>query len=164
MRSTILLSITFATTALAIQKCIPGHACFPSKATLDAFNSSVSGVLYMPPPYGNVCYDGTYNAAACSALVTNKQSPEFRETLLAAVMYPNNEFDQFGHGCPVPNAVPSAPLSSANGSCVLGSLATYIVNATSASQVMETVKFAALHNLKLVIKNVRCTHTPYMVW
>ncbi len=47
-------------------------SCFPSEATLSAFNASIGGRLSSPPPYGRVCYEGHYDAAACETLVQRK--------------------------------------------------------------------------------------------
>ena len=146
-----LIPTAFASVALAANKCLPGQPCFPSASTLNAFNQSISGALLMPPPYGSVCYTSHWNATACAQLVQNKQSPEFRETIPAAVMYTENEFDENGRGCRVPNTVPTAPLK---GDCVLGALVTYVVEATTSDQVVQSVQFAAKYNLRLVIKNV----------
>jgi hypothetical protein len=149
--SLVLLSFTSVSTAKA-PYCLAGDtSCFPGPSELAAFNASVGGRLSAPPPYGNVCYDGTFDLAACQTLVNNKQKGEFRENITAAMMYVNNEFDWNGSGCPVPNMVPSSPLS---GPCVLGALGTYFVNAQSAEDVSLAVKFAAKYNLRLRIKNV----------
>lgn len=68
-------------------------------------------------------------------------------------MYPNWELDsENGNvGCPVPDTIPTAPLT---GPCTLGALASFVVNASSADDIAKSVKFAAKFNLRLRIKNV----------
>lgn len=126
-------------------------SCFPSASCLAAFNASVSGRLETVQPYGRVCYSGTYVGAACEELVANKTSFAFRESIPAAMMFVNTEFDENDDGCPVPNADPTSPLT---GKCSLGSLASYIVEVQSVQDVSRAVKFAAKYNLRLRIKNV----------
>ncbi|KAH8898772.1 FAD-binding domain-containing protein, partial [Thozetella sp. PMI_491] len=137
--------------------CLAGDAsCFPGIDELAAFNASIGGRLSAPPPYGNVCYNGTFDLAACQELVNNKRKAAFRENITAAMMYVNNEFDENGLGCPVPNTVPSSPLL---GTCALGALGAYFVNAQSAEDVSLAMKFAAKYNLRLRIKNTGHDHT-----
>ena len=147
-----LLSLFIATVTASAPYCLPQDSCFPSASDLTAFNASVSGRLLAPPPYGQVCYAGFFDAAACANLVENKMNEPFRKIIPAAVQYTNYEFDQDGDGCPVPDTVPSTPLT---GECVLGGLATYIVNVTSVQQISKAVSFAAKYNLRLRVKNVR---------
>ena len=132
--------------------CLPHQACFPSASELATFNASVSGTLLVPPPYGRVCYDGFFDAAACAKLVQEKSDESFRTAIPAAVQYTNYEFDEDGNGCPVPDTALSVGLT---GECVLGGLATYVVNVTSVQQISTAVEFAAKYNLRLRVKNVR---------
>ena len=148
----ILFPFVVSLATAAAPYCLPQDPCFPSSSELAAFNASVSGRLLAPPPYGRVCYAGFFDRAACAVLVENKSSETFRESIPAAVQYTNYEFDQNGAGCPVPDTVPSTPLT---GECVLGGLATYIVNVTSVKEISKAVVFAAKHNLRLRVKNVR---------
>ena len=67
------------------------------------------------------------------------------------MMYTNMEFTSNGTGCPVPAAAPEKGL---DGSCELGALGSYFVQATSPDDVSHAVKFAAKHNLRLRVKNV----------
>jgi hypothetical protein len=70
-------------------------------------------------------------------------------------MYTNWEQNDRGEGCPVPGlkADGSAP-DPVDGTCSMGALASYVVNATSADDIAAAVKFAAQHNLRFRVKNV----------
>jgi FAD/FMN-containing dehydrogenase len=69
-------------------------------------------------------------------------------------MYINNEITEDGEGCPVPKSTTdgSAP-APINGTCALGNMPSYVVNATSTDDVQAAVKFAARYNLRLRVKN-----------
>ncbi|KAA8641446.1 hypothetical protein EYZ11_002277 [Aspergillus tanneri] len=136
--------------------CVPGNDCFPSADELAKFNTSIGGKLSEPAPYGQVCYAGHFDAAACSKLVTNKRNPTFREIIPAAMMYTNTEFTSDGKGCPVPDEVPAKGL---DGSCELGALGSYFVTANNADDISQAVKFAAKHNLRLRVKNTGHDYT-----
>jgi len=74
---------------------------------------------------------------------------------IAGVMYTNME--QISDiGCPIPDPSDdeSAP-AAVESECSLGNMPSYVVNVTTTEQVVESVKFAAKHNLRLRIKNVR---------
>ncbi|KAI9035791.1 putative flavin-containing amine oxidasedehydrogenase [Aspergillus affinis] len=139
--------LVLALTPLSLAKapyCLPGDACFPSTDELSRFNGSVDGNLLAPPPYGRVCYAGHFDAPACAELVANKRNDAYREAIPAAMMYTSTEFTSNGTGCPVPAAAPETGL---DGSCELGALGSYFVQATSGEHVSQAVKFAAKHNL-----------------
>lgn len=147
----ILLSLSGSALAAA-PYCLAGQKCFPSAATLATFNSTVGGRLTTAPPYGSVCYQGTFDQDACATLVENKTSFAFRATIPEAMMFTDTEFDENGNGCPVPATVPTSPLT---GKCVLGALASYIVEVESAQDISLAIKFAAKYNLRLRVKNVK---------
>ena len=149
----IFCSLLITPSLAAAPFCVASNTtCFPSSAELATFNSSINGRLFAPPPYGQVCYDGYFDAVACTTLVNNKTNAQFRETIPAAMMFTNNEFDQNGAGCPVPASVPTSPLT---GPCDFGALGIYFVNATTSEDISLAVQFAAKHNLRLRVKNVK---------
>lgn len=149
--SAALLSLFAPARGLAPYCLADDPSCFPSAETLASFNASGGGRLSAPPPYGRVCYQGFFDAAACQALVENKTTAAFRESITAAMMFVNNEFDENGNGCPVPATTPNVPL---NGSCVLGGLGTYFVDVESPQDVSLAIQIAAEYNLRLRVKNV----------
>ncbi|KAI1817328.1 FAD-binding domain-containing protein [Poronia punctata] len=140
-------------TRAAAPYCLAGESCFPDEATLSAFNESVDGALIKISPYGAACYKDTYDADECKRLADTKETNDFRQTLPGGVMYTNLE--QISDlGCPVPDANEdeSAP-AAIESECSLANTPSYAVNVTSTQQIVETVKFAAKHNLRLRIKN-----------
>ena len=148
----LLLSSFIAKTLAAAPYCVPGQPCFPSAAELTAFNQSISGRLFAPPPYGQVCYQGYFNSAQCALLIQNHSEAAFRESIPAAMMFTNNEFDENGKGCPIPTSNASMPIT--NATCEFGALGQYFVNVTSPQDISLAVQFAAKYNLRLRVKNV----------
>ncbi|KAI0813096.1 FAD-binding domain-containing protein [Xylaria sp. FL0064] len=133
--------------------CLAGESCFPDDAALNTFNQTVNGALIKVVPYGAACYQATYDADECKKLAEINGDNDYRQSLPAGVMYTNLELIS-EIGCPVPDPKEdgSAPDPVAS-ECTLGNMPSYVVNATSAGQVVEAVKFAAEHNLRLRIKN-----------
>ena len=161
-----LVSGLIAQSFAAAPYCVPGEPCFPSAAELAAFNQSVSGRLFAPPPYGQVCYQGHFDPAACALLIQNHTDEVFRESIPAAMVYTNNEFDENGNGCPLPASNLSMPIT--NATCELGALGTYFVNVTTEQDISLAVQFAAKYNLRLRVKNVspalRTQSTIALMW
>ncbi|KAH7328753.1 hypothetical protein B0I35DRAFT_418225 [Stachybotrys elegans] len=149
-----LLIVLAASAHAAAPYCLAGDDCFPSPAEFEQLEETLQGNLIRSQPYGAPCYAATYDADACLNLVNTVRTFGFREEEAAAVMYVNNEITPNGSGCPVPMAPAdgSAP-PAIDGECVLGNMAAYVVNATSADDVQVAVRFAAEHNLRLRIKN-----------
>lgn len=58
-------------------------------------------------------------------------------------------------GCPIPDPNADGSAGPVDAECTLGNMPSYVVNATSTDDVVAAVKFAAAHNLRLRIKNVR---------
>lgn len=71
-------------------------------------------------------------------------------------MYTNWEQTADLKGCPVPDflADGSAP-PPVKGTCTLGGMSNYMVNATGVDDIVASVKWAAKNNLRFRIKNVR---------
>lgn len=65
-------------------------------------------------------------------------------------MYSQLEQDDAGNGCPLPDD-PTAPVKAL---CSLGSMPSYVVNATGPDAVGAAVRFAAQYNLRLRVKSV----------
>ncbi|KPM41001.1 hypothetical protein AK830_g5530 [Neonectria ditissima] len=132
--------------------CLPGDACFPSAEILDAFNASVDGRLLKPQPYGAACYRATYDSDLCRDLAENKTVAEWRVEQPAGAQYPNVEIDDDGNGCAVPDLLNGTAPKPVNAECTYGRMARYVVNATHVDYVVETVRFAAKHNLRFRVK------------
>ncbi|GAP91265.1 putative FAD-binding domain-containing protein [Rosellinia necatrix] len=133
--------------------CLAGQPCFPSAASLSVFNGTIGGALIKVAPYGAACYKATYNADECKRIAEIKGDNDYRQSLPAGVMYTNLEqISQIGCPIPDPNEDGSVP-APVDRACTLGNMPSYVVNATSTAQIQKAVKFAALYNLRLRIKN-----------
>ncbi|UKZ76841.1 hypothetical protein TrVFT333_004556 [Trichoderma virens FT-333] len=138
MKKTILsvlssLGLLIEGTNAAAPYCTAGSSCFPNADELASFNSSVGGQLFKSSPYGSVCYEGSFEAAACSNLVANKGIAGFRETLPLAMIL----------------LLKPAHLVASS----------YYVNATTSEDISSSVKFAAKYNLRLRAKNTGHDYT-----
>lgn len=85
--------------------CLPGDACFPTDAELDAFNGTVNGALLKSVPYGAPCYEDTYNAAECKTLAEMKGNEDWRRNLSGIYLIcPSTSINPAGarcmHACP----------------------------------------------------------------
>lgn len=104
-------------------------------------------------PYGLACYKKTYYAEACIVLAGMKGNFTYRDSLPAGLMYTN--WEQDGKlGCPVPDLLANGDLPPpVDTDCTLGGMSSYVVNATSADDIVRSVKFASKYNLRFRIKN-----------
>ncbi|CAE6501505.1 unnamed protein product [Rhizoctonia solani] len=128
--------------------CLAGQPCFPSEAILAQFNASVSGRLRSERPVGAVCYEGdpSFDRAACDGLANNTLSSNWRVERFPAYQYVNWEV------CgPTDNCNATTIVRDRN--CAQGRVPSYSVHAETTQDVVEYVRFATKHNLRIVIKN-----------
>jgi hypothetical protein len=119
----------------------PGDSSYPSVASWHAFNNTLGGKLIAPQPAASVCYSSSGNSSACQAVVKGSLDANFVAKDPIQVDWP------WWSG----NKCPASPVSSDG--CHLGNYSNYVVRAESAADVSLGVKFAAKHNLRLVVKN-----------
>ncbi|KAK2055185.1 FAD binding domain-containing protein [Colletotrichum caudatum] len=140
--ATALATLTSAAVAPKQQcLCLPGDACWPSTASWDALNTTVSGRLVATAPIGSPCHDPTYDAAACEALQSSWSSPLTHIPSSSSVMqsyFANQSCDPF-----TDRAVP----------CTLGNYVSYAVDVRSAADVSGALKFAKANNIRVVVRN-----------
>jgi hypothetical protein len=115
-------------------------SCWPSAAVWQSFNTSIDGRLIVPEPSAAVCDGRTYNAQACSVAQAQWSNSTWRSDQVGAMQYHNWE----GGSC-------SIFVNSS--SCNQGSVPVLAVDAILPEHVQATVRFAATHNLRLVIKS-----------
>ncbi|KAF2805464.1 isoamyl alcohol oxidase [Mytilinidion resinicola] len=122
-------------------RCIPQDPCWPSTADWDRLNDTLSGRLIATVPLAHVCHDPQYNQTACDALKkgwpyiqTHASSPSSFVSPLAQ----NQSCD---------------PFTSALSKCQLGNEPIYAVNVSSPDHIAETLKFAHLNNIRVIVKN-----------
>lgn len=132
---------------------VPGSASYPTQAEWQAFNQSIGGYLQKTVPWAAVCYptSGYYNKEACDQVNAGYTTGLKRE-----VVYGSTEQIQYeacgNHNCQLFSMVPGLSLN-ALGTCELGRLSAYYVDARDPATVSATVKFARQHNIRLSIKN-----------
>jgi hypothetical protein len=125
-------------------RCFPGDACWPSTADWHAFNQTVRGKLIKNFPLASVCHRseyGSYDAKKCEDLKSNWFFPETHLNSIGSIMAPlfaNNSCNIF------------APKEAV---CTLGSLVSFAVNATCASDFQKTIEFVRRHDIHLVVRN-----------
>ncbi|KAI1175120.1 putative alcohol oxidase [Nemania sp. FL0916] len=122
-------------------RCFPGDPCWPSEPAWNALNRTIGGNLIQTVPLANVCHGKHYNQQACDNLKATWFEPVTHYQSSSSVMAPfftNNSCN---------------PFLSRQSPCIVGAYTQYAVNATSVSHYQATLKFAAQHNIRLVIRN-----------
>ncbi|CAF4966777.1 unnamed protein product [Rotaria sp. Silwood1] len=104
------------------------------------FNESIDGRLLLPKPSAAVCNGKTYDAQACTIAKAQWFNSTWRSDQSGAMQNHNWENS-------------SCSISTNNTACNQGSVPIYGVSATSPEHVQKTVRFAAVNNLRLVIKS-----------
>ncbi|PNY26844.1 Uncharacterized protein TCAP_03229 [Tolypocladium capitatum] len=121
--------------------CLPGDACWPSNEIWAQFNSTVSGSLVATVPIGSPCHDPTYDAEACAALQAQWTNPLTHIHSSSSVMQPyfaNQSCD---------------PFTDRSKPCTLGNYVSYAVKVKGDADVAAALRFAKLHNIRIVIRN-----------
>ncbi|CAF3195138.1 unnamed protein product [Rotaria sp. Silwood2] len=104
------------------------------------FNESIDGRLVVPEPSAAVCDERTYNAMGCSIAKAQWSNAAWRSDQVGAMQMHNWE-----------NSSCSIFVNSST--CNQGSVSVLAVDAMSPEHVQATVRFAAMNNLRLVIKS-----------
>ncbi|OBT65761.1 hypothetical protein VE03_03276 [Pseudogymnoascus sp. 23342-1-I1] len=120
---------------------LPGDESWPSASEWKNLNSAVGGRLVETTPLGSVCHDPDYDATKCASLQNQWINPQLHMESSSSIMAPffaNQSCD---------------PWTPASKPCTLGNYVSYSVNATSAADIIEAVKFVREHNIRLVIRN-----------
>ncbi|KAH7099503.1 FAD/FMN-containing protein [Auriculariales sp. MPI-PUGE-AT-0066] len=127
------------------QKCTFGQACWPSPEAWVAFNASISGRLVAPVPPAAVCHNDRqlYDAAACEVAKSNWTNSFWRASQVGG--YQDLLWENGSQQCFI-DAAQDAP-------CQQGLVPSLATAAQNASDIEASVKFAAAHNLLLVVKN-----------
>lgn len=122
---------------------VPGDSCWPSESEWGALNSTVEGALFPNQPIAVSCYPGSaLDGDKCAAVNDVWGSPDFQTSHPVGRSYPHN------HTCPpVDVEAGEEPV----GTCSLGPLPTYTINATQPDHVDAALSFAREHNLRITI-------------
>ncbi|KAG0247767.1 hypothetical protein BG011_000956 [Mortierella polycephala] len=124
-------------------RCLLSQPCWPSESSWQTLNQAIGGRLIATKPAAYNCHDPHYDDAACQEVQKGYFDVLWRETQPGAMLRANWEVvgDQ---GCRGFNK--TAP-------CFQGAVPLYSVNATSAEDVQNAVRFASKSNIRLVVKN-----------
>ncbi|EKD12923.1 FAD binding domain protein [Drepanopeziza brunnea f. sp. 'multigermtubi' MB_m1] len=120
---------------------IPGDARWPSGAKWDKLNATVGGRLIATKPLASVCHDPIYNAAMCSTLKDEWDTP------LPFIQAPAEIVTALfqNQSC--------VPFTSISTPCTLGNYVSFSINVTGVRDAVAGLKFAKDNNIRLVIKN-----------
>jgi hypothetical protein len=107
-------------------------------------NASVSGKLIKNTPPAIVCYPGPQqNLTACANVAVELTNSAFVGNNPIALNYPINDT------CPAVNFSTGALA----GTCSIGDLPRYTVDATTPADIVKSINFARTHNIRLVVRN-----------
>jgi hypothetical protein len=128
---------------IALCRCFPGDACWPSSAEWKSFNQTVGDKLIATVTIVAVCHNdkfATYGAAACDALKASWYAPEthIASPSPMAQLFINNSCNPF------------LPIDA---SCTPGNFVSFAVSATDVSHYKKMLAFARKYNIRLVICN-----------
>lgn len=127
-------------------RCRPNDPCWPSQSQWASLNASVNGNLVALRPVAHVCHNPGYDAAACNASNALSESSVWRDQNPGAVQWTNWEaWPERNETCSfkLPRDIP----------CHQGRVPLFSVVAETAQHIQEAVRFAAIHNIRLAIKN-----------
>lgn len=127
--------------------CLPGQSCWPSTSEWSAFNRSINGNLKLTVPWASPCYSGA--TEECKQV-----SEGYMDGVARTAQYGAMEFldwETCGQSSCILNSFsPSSPVS---GTCALGRLSTYYVEAHTADDISKTLGFVRKHGIRVSIKN-----------
>ncbi|KAJ3497269.1 hypothetical protein NLG97_g2029 [Lecanicillium saksenae] len=122
-------------------KCFPGDGCWPNIEQWSELNSTVDGNLIATVPLASPCHGHNFNETDCATLRKEWLFSTVHMDSASSIMAPifaNQSCD---------------PFQPKNGSCTLGNYVKYTVEVRNSADVVATVRFAAQHNIRLVIRN-----------
>ncbi|KAF4513234.1 hypothetical protein G6O67_000532 [Ophiocordyceps sinensis] len=127
-------------------RCRAQEPCWPSHHEWQALNSSVDGTLVSVRPAANACHDPAFDAAACNASSVKSTNSLWRASQPGAVQWTNWEaWPERNESCffDSPKSTP----------CLQGRVSLFSTMVEKAEHIQAAVRFAATHDLRLVIKN-----------
>ncbi|TPX57014.1 hypothetical protein PhCBS80983_g04121 [Powellomyces hirtus] len=126
-------------------RCLSSQPCWPSIKAWTAFNATIDGALIQARPPGSPCHDPNYDAAQCDVVKAQWSNPYWRSA------QPGGMIDASFEG--VGGEQTCGIYANRTTPCGQGSVPVYIVNATRASDIARTIRFAAHRNLRVAVKN-----------
>ncbi|KDQ63536.1 hypothetical protein JAAARDRAFT_169472 [Jaapia argillacea MUCL 33604] len=130
-------------------RCTYGQACWPSSSTFSQLASQLSQPLIYPIPPESACYPSSHPSGNCSAVLQGTRDGNWRSSQSGSMQATNFETFIFDNG-----TISACYLNTTLGiPCQQGSVPVIGVDARTVQDVQAGVKFAAEHNLRLVVKN-----------
>ncbi|KAJ4290599.1 hypothetical protein N0V90_010817 [Kalmusia sp. IMI 367209] len=126
--------------------CLPSHPCWPTTTEWAAFNQSIHGNLKLTVPWATPCYAGS--SKECRQI-----AGKYMDSVARTSQYGSMEFldwEACGHSSCILNSFAPSPI---NGTCSLGRLSTYHVEAHTSEDIRNTLDFVRAHDIRLSIKN-----------
>ncbi|GME41021.1 putative FAD binding domain protein [Neofusicoccum parvum] len=126
-------------------KAFPGDSAWPSADVWHALDEATNHALIETVPSAHACYSseyGAYDAAQCAHVAANWNNSYFHADDPTSVSWPLFQ----GRTC-LPTGV------NVTSTCTLGGYPSYVVNATTSSQIQAAVNFARNAGVRLVVKN-----------
>lgn len=128
-------------------KCTANLSCWPSQSQWNALSKTLSKPVFAVHPVGAPCHDPLFNATECANVQANYFDGIWRSG------QPGASESQIWESNDALTAVCTPFNTTRTAHCDQGRVPVIGVNATRPSDVQNAVKFAAAHNLKLVVKN-----------
>jgi hypothetical protein len=151
--SSLFTSVVFSSSAPVLCaalscRCTYGDECWPHTSQFTHLASQVSQPLIHPVPPASVCYPGSHLVGDCFTAKSNRYNGTWRSHQPGSMQFPNFET----YTCH--NDTEACYMDASLGfPCEQGSVPVVGVDARSVNDVQIAVKFAAKHNLRLVVKN-----------
>ncbi|EEB95858.1 hypothetical protein MPER_05108, partial [Moniliophthora perniciosa FA553] len=141
-------------------RCLYGDACWPSETEFTELASVVSQPLVHPTPPEAACYPASNPSGNCTDVQAHSNDGNWRADQAGALE--NTNFQSFIF----PNGTISACYLNASlgASCGQGSIPPIGIDARSVEDIQAGVRFAAQHNLRLVIKNTGYIYLAMTIW
>ncbi|KAF1941503.1 hypothetical protein EJ02DRAFT_404566 [Clathrospora elynae] len=128
--------------------CLPGQYCWPSRRDWSAFNQSISGRLRLTVPWARPCYSSS-SSDECQDVASSYGDGVSRTQQYGAMEF--LDWETCGQSqCALNTFNPSSRVS---GTCSLGRLSTYYVEARTADDIGKTLDFVRKHGVRVSIKN-----------
>ncbi|EEP79262.1 predicted protein [Uncinocarpus reesii 1704] len=151
MKALLLISTLFIGIVCAIPngprcRCTPREPCWPSTARWKALNESIDGNLVAVKPVGYVCHDPSFDQDACANITAMQRDSVWRSGEPGALQHINWEaWPAKQESCYIAGdrKIP----------CGQGRISRYSAVVHTPEHIQHAVRFAARHNLRLVVRN-----------
>lgn len=131
--------------------CTPDQPCWPTAKEWSVFNHSINGALKATVPWASKCYSvqSSQDKADCDAVAAGYMDGTSRSQQYGAMEF--LDWESCGsENCHLDSFKPASPV---DGTCALGRLSAYHVDARTPDAIIAALTFAQKHNIRISIKN-----------